>query len=156
MSWWSTFLLIYLLWIVFNWLAPLSVIALACRMSTASLPGEIIFTARQHKVRYYKTRLNGGYAFTVWCWPYKLVFIDEGFLHGAAPHLIRWVLAHELGHIVYGHTWRRWLYTVTGLILFKRYRWKLLHCEKEADKFADGLTGVPKVMLQATTKPVGV
>lgn len=137
----------YLLWVAFNWLAPLAVVRLFTPLSIAQLPGEILARANGIGVDYYKARLAQGLAFTVWSWPRKIVVINEDFLLYGKPSVIRFVLAHELGHIALGHTFKRWLAIVTFVYCLPFVRKWLKDHEYGADEYAEQLTGVSRSVL---------
>lgn len=142
-------LFLFLLWVLFNWLAPLVIKFTATRMHIGNVPPELLVKASMNKVQFYRAKLVQGYAFTVWCWPIRIVVIDEDFLKRAPADMVRFVLAHELGHILLGHTFRRWFSVVTGLWLFKGVRDYLAKQEESADKFAEELVGIPRAILSS-------
>lgn len=139
--------LVAALWLVFNWLAPLSLLVFAERMSIGRLPKNILDKARAHHVHYYVSKLVQPGAFTTWLgWKYAVV-IDRDFLQRAYPSQIRFVLAHELGHCALGHMKLRWLCTVTGLCLLPPVQRFLARKEEEADEFAEKLSGISRAVL---------
>jgi Zn-dependent protease with chaperone function len=136
------------LWVLFNFVAPFAVLKDAKRMTVANLPGEILYRANASKVRYYRAKLYGGAAFTVWSWPYKYIVMSDDFLKMAHPTAIRFVLAHELGHVVLGHTFKKWLAIVLLIGLIPPvHRW-IMRDEDRADEYAEQLSGVPRSVLR--------
>lgn len=134
-------------WLIFNWLAPLSLLAFAERMSVGRIPKNILDKANAYHVHYYIAKLVRPGAFTTWLgWKHAVVF-DRDFLQRAYPDQIRFVLAHELGHCALGHMKRRWFCTVTGLALLPAVRVYLEGKEEEADAFAEKLTGLSRLVL---------
>lgn len=121
-------------------------------MNVGNLPGEILYRANANRVRYYRAKLDRGFAFTVWSWPYRIVVINDDFLALSRPDIIRFVLAHELGHIVLGHSFARWISVVTGMALFPSVRRWLGRNEGDADEYAEQLSGVQRTALWGESK----
>lgn len=154
MSWWAILLLVLLLlWILFNWLSPLALLAFSQRMSIGRIPGEILARANKHNVSYYIANLSSrGYAFTTCLgWRYAVV-LDRAFLQQAQPAQIRFVLAHELGHCALGHVKLKIICVTTGLILLPFVRDRLKELEEAADEFASNLSGLPRDILRNPAK----
>lgn len=145
MTWWL--LAVLAVWLLFNWLAPLSLLAFAERMSVGRIPKNILDKADAYHVHYYVARLVRPGAFTTWLGWKHAVVLDRDFLQKAFPSQVRFVLAHELGHCALGHLKRRWFCTVTGLALLPAVREYLKGKEEEADIFAEKLTGLPRTVL---------
>lgn len=153
MMWWI--LGLATVWLLFNWLAPLSVLAFAEPLPLGRIPDDILRKAQAHRVRYYVSDLvqaskepnMKGLAFSTWLGWKHAVVLDRSFLRGAYPSQIRFVLAHELGHCALGHLKKRWLATVTGLCLLPAVRAHLEHNEEEADAWAEKLSGLSSRVL---------
>ena len=135
-------------WLVFNWLAPLAILLYCKPLGLGRIPGEILYRANAHRVSYYTARLDGGYAFSVWMGWRHAVVLDEAFMRHAPPVVIRFVLAHELGHCALGHLRWRWACAVTGAILLPWVRRWLAHAEGEADAWAESLSGISRTVLR--------
>ena len=145
MVWWIVLGLI--LWLIFNWLAPLSLLAFAERLSIGRIPRNILDKANAYHVHYYVAKLVRPGAFTTWLGWKHAVVIDRDFLQRAHPSQIRFVLAHELGHCALGHMKVRWLCTVTGFALLPPVQRFLRRKEEEADDFAEKLSGIDRAVL---------
>jgi len=129
-------------WIFFNWLAPWTLLAGAQPMSAGRIAPEIAAHARGLGVRLYVARLAAPGGFSVLAWPRQLVFFDHGSLARTPAWALRFLIAHELGHCALGHIRVRWLMTVTGLCLLPGARRRLRAMEREADAYAERLTGL--------------
>ena len=147
MSVWFVAGFLLILWLLFNWLAPLSLLATATRMSLGRIPKDILDRANAYHVHYYVAKLNGSAALSTWLGWKHAVVLDRDFLHHASPGRVRFVLAHELGHCALGHLKRRWLCTVTGLALLPVVSAYLRRKEEEADAYAETLSGLPRTVL---------
>lgn len=141
---WMLITLLLGVWLVFNLLAPYSVLAQAERISPGRLPAELLIWPKDKKVRFYMTTLSGGYGYSVWAPPFDIVVFDRVFFKRAPPTLIRYVVAHELAHFTLGHHRKRWFAVVTGLVMFPAVRRWLLRMEDEADVVAETRTGFPR------------
>lgn len=130
------------LWLLFNLLAPYTVLLRAERISWGRLPAALLTSVRDRKVRFYMMSLSGGYGYSVWAPPLNLVVFDRTFFARANPALIRYVVAHELAHFSLGHHRKRWLAVVTGLAFFPAVRRWLVRMEDEADRLAEKRTGL--------------
>lgn len=148
MTWTALALAAFAAWLVFNWLAPLSLTFFGLPLSTGRLPGEILYMANAHRVRYYTAKLRGGYAFSTWLGFSHAVFLSEDFMRSAPPAVVRFVLAHELGHCALGHLRWRWLCVVSGAILLPAVRRWLRRQEEDADAWAEALSGVPRSVIR--------
>lgn len=146
---------IFIIWLIFNFLAPLSLIRTATPMGIGRIPADILYRANAHKVRYYVDDLRAlnanGFAFSTWLVFRHAVVLDRNFLLHAPPEVIRFVLAHELGHCALGHLRQRYFLTVTGLILFPAIRRWLATKEHEADAWAEKLSCVHRSILRGST-----
>lgn len=129
-------------WIVFNWLAPFALLPRSEPMSIGRISPEVAARAKVLGVRLYTARLEKPGGFSVIAWPLTLVVFDKDSLSATPPWAWRFLVAHELGHCALGHLRTRWLFTVTGLVLLPAARRRLLAMEREADAYAEQLTGV--------------
>lgn len=147
MTWWLWLLVALSVWLLFNCLAPLSLLAFAEPMSLGRIPADILKAADAHKVKYFSANLVRGFAFTTWLGTSHAVVLSKRLLEQGYPTQIRFILAHELAHCILGHLRLRWLLTVTGLCLVppvaKWFRTK----EEEADFLAERLSGLPRSVL---------
>ena len=137
----TTVYLLVGLWVVFNTLAPYTVLLRAERISWGRLPAALLTAVQDRKVRFYMMSLSGGYGYSVWAPPLNLVVFDRAFFARANPALIRYVVAHELAHFSLGHHRKRWFAVVTGLALIPAVRRWLSRMEDEADVEAARRTG---------------
>ena len=128
-------------WLVFNWLAPLATLTKAERMSGGRIPQGMLDAGRRLRADFYLSRLARGPGFSAWVWPRHIIVLDRAFLGALTPEHIRFVMAHELGHVALGHLRTRWLFVVSGLILLPAARRRLLAHEEEADEYAVRMTG---------------
>ena len=133
--------ILVLLWIVFNLVAPYVVLLRAERIGWGRLPAELLMSAQDKKVKFYITSLKGGYGFSVWAPGMPLIVFDKGFFRGATPPLLRFVIAHEMGHFHQHHHIKRWMMVVTGLVLVPAVRRWLARMEDDADAEAARRTG---------------
>lgn len=139
---------LWALWAIFNWLAPLSILAFAQPLSYGRIPAEIMFHANAKRVKYYVVaNLARGYAFSTWLGWRHAVVLNKDFMQYGSPSQIRFVLAHELGHCALGHLKMRWLCVVTGAILLPQVRAYLKRQEDDADKYGEELSCVPRSVL---------
>lgn len=146
MIWWILGLLAA--WLLFNWLAPFSLLLNAERLSVGRIPRDILDKADAYHVQYYTANLLRRGAITTWLgWKYAVI-IDKTYMRNAAPAQFRYVMAHELGHCALGHTRSRWLATVTGACLIPPIKAFLQCKEDEADAFAEQLSGLPAAILR--------
>lgn len=145
--WWIV-LGVIVAWLLFNWLATLSLLALAEPLSIGRIPKDILDKANAYHVKYYTANLIQRGAITTWLgWRYAVI-IDKLYIRNAVPAQFRFVLAHELGHCALGHMRARWLATVTGLALLPAVDRYLKRKEDEADAFAEELSGLPREILK--------
>lgn len=142
------FLLLVLLWVAFNWAAPLTVLQEAQRVGLGRLPAEVIQRANAVHVYFYYAELSRGTALSLWSWPWQAVVLNKQFMLTAHPAQVRFVLAHELGHCALGHLRKRWLAAVCGIALLEApRRWLTCGDEDAADAYAEALTGLPRAIL---------
>lgn len=135
-------------WLLFNFLAPLSLLAFAEPMSLGRIPADILQAANAHKVKYYHAKLaHDGFAFSTWLGTRHAVVLSKSFLERGYPTQIRFVLAHELAHCILGHLRLRWLITVTGLVLLPPVKRWFATKEEEADLLGERLSGLPRAVL---------
>ena len=130
------------LWVAFNLLAPWAVLAYAEPLSLGRMPAQIADTVRQLGVRVYLAQLESPGGFSVIAWPRTVVVFDRASLSRQPAWALRFLMAHELGHCALGHLAERWWYTVTGLALLPAVQRRLQRMEREADRYAERLTGV--------------
>ena len=133
--------ILFIVWLVFNILAPYAVLTKSTPISIGRLPAELLMDVDHKKVKFYTSNLAAGYGYSVWAPPLNLIIFDKAFFSRASPALIRYVVAHELGHFTLGHHKKRWFCIVTGAVLFKGIRDWLLEMEEEADVIAVRRTG---------------
>lgn len=139
-------------WLVFNWLAPLSLLAFAEPMSVGRLPKDILEKANAYRVRFYIGKLPRSAALSSWLGWKHVVVMGRDFMAHASPAQVRFVLAHELGHCALGHLKRRWFCTVTGLALVPAVGRYLRAKEEEADAWAEELSGIPRGIMEPRQK----
>ena len=137
-----------LLWVLFNWAAPLAVLARAERLGLGRLPADLLRRPEARRVRFYLGSLRRSYGFSVWLWPWTVVVFDRRFFSGASGDLVRWVVAHELGHALRGDQVERWWAIVTGAVLLPAARRRLRWHETNADLYAIALTGLRRDMFE--------
>ncbi len=130
------------LWLALNLIAPYVVLLRAEKISWGRLPAELLMSKRDKKVRFYMTRLNNSYGYSVFSPLFlNLVVFDKNFFAHASPALIRFVVAHEMSHFHFNHHRKRWVMVVTGLVLVPAVKRWLLRMEDEADAEAAYRTG---------------
>ena len=133
---------VFALWLAFNWLAPFAVLASAERMSAGRVSETLAAEAARIGVRLYTAKLDRAGGYSVLAWPMKLVVFDRESLARTPAWAWRFLIAHELGHCALGHLRERWLLTVSGLVLLPAARRRLQEMEREADAYAERLTGL--------------
>ena len=141
------FLSLLAAWLLFNFLAPLSLLAFAQPMSLGRIPADILEAAKAHKVRFFDAHLARGLAFSTWLGTSHAVVLNRSLLERAYPAQIRFILAHELAHCQLGHLRLRWLLTVSGAILVPAVARWFRGKEEEADLLAERLSGLPRSIL---------
>ena len=139
-------LVVLVLWVLFNLAAGYAPLMLAERISPGRLPAELLSYADKTRVRFYVGHNVRSYAFNVWAPPHTAVVFDRTFFLNAGPDLIRFVIAHELGHAAARHHIKRWLAVVSGAALLPSVRAVLQRYERVADEYAERLTGLSKSM----------
>ena len=139
-------LLIALGWISVNVLASYAPIFLAERISPGRLPAELLARGEARNVRFYVSTHNQfSYAFSAWAPPFwTVVVFDQAFFRRASPELVRFVVAHELGHAARRHHQLRWAVVVSLLVALPWVRRWLERQEDAADAYATELTGLKK------------
>lgn len=143
MTWF--FLALVIAWIVFNIAASYAPLIVAERISPGRLPVELLARGEARYVRFYVGNNVSSYAFSSWAPPlWTVVVFDRAFFRKATPELVRFVVAHELGHAAAHHHIWRWFAVVTGLALFPAVRRMLARQEATADAYATFLTGFKK------------
>lgn len=136
-----TFAIVLVLWLLLNWLAPLTLLIDAKKMSLGRLPKELVDLSHEQKITFYTGKLTRGLGFSTSTWPRVFVVFDAEFMRHCTPSLTRFVIAHEIGHCVLGHLRERYLLTVSGFALLPAGKARLLAMENEADDYATKLTG---------------
>lgn len=132
-------------WVVFNVAASYAPLIIAERISPGRLPAELLALGEARYVRFYVGNNASSYAFSAWAPPlWTVVVFDRSFFRKASPELVRFVVAHELGHAASHHHIWRWFAVVTGLALFPAVRRMLARQEQTADAYATFLTGFKK------------
>ncbi len=134
------------LWVLFNFLSSYAPLMLAERISPGRLPAELLSYADKTRVRFYVGDNVCSYAYNVWAPPHTAVVFDREFWLQASPDMVRFVVAHELGHAAARHHIKRWLAVVSGAALLPSVRAMLQRHERMADQYAERLTGLPKSM----------
>lgn len=138
-----TFFLLLALWLLFNWVAPMATMVNTERISPGRLPRELFAADEARRVRFYLSALHGrGWGFSVWAAPWSVVVFDRAFFMTAPSDVVRYVIAHELGHHHLGHHWRRWWLVVFGVAFTPLGRRVLAGFEQAADLYAFRLTGL--------------
>ena len=141
---WFVFAL-FSMWLLFNVCASYAPLLLADRISPGRLPAELLKRDEARRVRFYVGDNRISYAFSAWAPPlWTVVVFDRAFFQRASPELVRFVVAHELGHAAAGHHVSRWFAVVSGAALFPAVRRWLSRQEETADHYATLLTGFKK------------
>jgi len=131
-----------LLWLTFNLASSYAPLLLAERISPGRLPAELLARGEARRVRFYVGETRISYGFSAWappCW--TVVVFNRQFFRRAPPELVRFVVAHELGHAAENHHVWRWFAVTSGAILFPFVRRALARQEETADAYALRLTG---------------
>mgnify|MGYP001561246926 CR=1 FL=1 len=142
----TAFLLILIfLWLAFNVAASYAPLILSERISPGRLPAELLKRQEARRVRFYIGSNRISYAFSAWAPPlWTVVVFDRRFFQRASPELVRFVVAHELGHAAAHHHIWRWFAIVSGIALLPAVRRRLARQEDTADNYATLLTGFKK------------
>lgn len=145
MSWAALALFLLGLWLLLNLVAPYSMLARAERCSPGRLPAELLKRGEARSVYFYVGPTAMSYAVSLWAPGLGAVVVfNADFFRRAPPDLVRWVVAHELGHAAHNHHIIRWLFICTGAVLFPWVRRELERHEQAADIYARLLTGIDK------------
>lgn len=140
MSW---FILVAVVgWVLANLAAPYAALLLAERISPGRLPAELLRRGEARGVQFYVASTTMSYGYS--CWAVgrgAVVVFNREFFRRATPELVRFVIAHELGHAAAHHHVWRFLVIVSGAVLLPPVRRLLLRHEVEADDYAEELTG---------------
>ena len=136
-------------WLLFNWAAPLASLYKAERLGLGRLPADLLQWPPAKRIRFYLGDLRHSYGFSVWMWPYTVVVFDRKFFSAASGDLIRFVVAHELGHARGKDHVQRWLAVVTGVALLPVMRRRFVKQELAADRYAIALTGFRRDQFRA-------
>ena len=136
------FVLALALWVVFNLLAPWTLLIKAEPLSPVRLPLDLAREAQRIRARLYSTRLARPGALSVLAWPWRLVLLDRDSLARMPAWALRFLVAHELGHCAAGHLAVRWWLAVSGLALLPVARWWVNEMERSADRYAERMTGL--------------
>lgn len=138
-------IVILVLWLGFNLLAPYAVLLRAEPISWGRLPAALLTQQRDKKVRFYMSTLRTSFGYSVWAPPgLHLVIFDRTFFAHASPAELRFVISHELAHFHQHHHQKRWMLVVTGLVLLPAVRRWLLQMEDDADVEAERRTGLSR------------
>lgn len=139
------FLILLAAWVLFNVAASYAPLILAERISPGRLPAELLKRREARRVRFYVGNNHSSYGFSAWAPPFwTVVVFDRRFFQRASPELVRFVVAHELGHAAAGHHVWRWFAVVSGAVLLPFIRRELDRQEAIADIYATFLTGFKK------------
>lgn len=136
------FFLALALWLAFNLLAPWSLLVAAEPLSLGRVPPDLAREAARLHARFYVARLARPGGLSVLAWPQRVVLLDRDSLALTPAWALRFLVAHELGHVALGHLAARWWLAVTGLALLPVARWWTGEMEREADRYAERLTGL--------------
>ena len=128
-------------WLALNWLSPLATLAAADPLSGGRVPAELLERARALRARFYVANLTRGPGFSAWVWPRYIIVLDRTFLSRLTPEHVRFVMAHELGHVALGHLRWRCLAMTSGAALLPLVRRRLEAHEAAADAYAELITG---------------
>lgn len=142
----TALIVVLVLWVAFNLLAPYAVLLRAEPISWGRLPAELLMQQRDKKVKFYISILSGSYGYSVFSPGLHLVVFDKNFFAHASPACIRFVVGHELAHFHLHHHQKRWVLVVTGLVLLPFVRKWLSRMEDEADAEAIHRTGLVREM----------
>ena len=137
-------LILAALWVLANLAASYAPLALSERISPGRLPVELLARGEARRVRFYVGETVASYAFSAWAPPWTVVIFNRRFFARATPELLRFVVAHELGHAAAGHHILRWVAVVSGAALLPAVRRALARQEDSADAYATRLTGFKK------------
>ena len=142
---WLTVIGFIVVWVAFNVAAAYAPLLLSERISPGRLPTELLARGEARRVRFYVGTCVSAYAFSSWAPPlWTVVVFDRRFFRQATPALLRFVVAHELGHAANGHHVLRWCAVVSGAALLPAVRRALARQEEQADAYATFLTGFKK------------
>lgn len=145
MTYSNSLLLLLLLWLLFNWLAPATVMMYGAeRLSLGRLPADLLRRTEAKRVRFYLGTCRRSYGYSVWVWPYTVVIFDRRFFTAASGDLVRFVVAHELGHVIHRDHVQRWWAVVTGVALLPIIKRRFEEQEQSADRYAIALTGLQR------------
>ena len=142
---WIVLAFVLFLWLAFNVAASYAPLLLAERISPGRLPAELLARGEARRVRFYVGANRMSYAFSAWAPPlWTVVVFDREFFRRATPELVRFVVAHELGHAAAHHHVWRWAAVVPGVALLPAVRRALARQDTTADAYATALTGFRK------------
>lgn len=144
----SWILFFMLLWLLFNWAAPFAVLARAEPLGLGRLPADLLKRPEAKRIKFYLGTLRRSYGFSVWLWPHTIVVFDRRFFAAASGDLVRFVVAHELGHALRGDHVERWWAIVSGAVALPAVRRRLAWHERNADYYATALTGFRRDMFK--------
>lgn len=85
-----------------------------------------------------------GFSFSAIFFTQRVICIDRTFLHHAPAAVVRFVIAHELGHHLFCHPERKALAYMTGLRVFPAVRRILDQFEEQANRWAEFQTGLAR------------
>lgn len=135
-------------WLLFNWAVPFATLVRAERLGLGRLPADLLKMPEAQRMRFYLGTLRRSYGFSVWLWPWTVVVFDRRFFAGASGDLVRFVVAHELGHAERGDHVARWWAVVTGVALLPAMRRRFVLHEVNADMYAIYRTGLRRDMFK--------
>lgn len=141
-------LLIIPLWLLFNWAAPFATLVNAEPLGLGRLPADLLKRPEARRIRFYLGTLRRSYGFSVWLWPWTVVVFDRRFFAAASGDLVRFVVAHELGHALHRDHVQRWWAIVTGAVMLPVVRRRLVQHEHNADYYAMMLTDLRRDMFK--------
>ena len=124
-------------------LAPTALTWAACRLMLAGTVeiggGEIRIYAKEFDERSPKA------AYSVWMPGRQAVVLNARYVREATKEQLRYVMAHEVGHLRLGHARRHFLRAALGYGLFVRASQATLErFEQEADAYATMVTGMQR------------
>ena len=124
-------------------LAPTAFTWAACRLMLAGAleigGGRIAIYAKEFDARSPKA------AYSVWMPGLQAVVLNTRYVREASREQIRYVMAHEVGHLRLGHARRHFLRACAGYGLVVRASQATLErFEQEADAYASAVTGMSR------------
>jgi Zn-dependent protease with chaperone function len=137
-----TFLIVLALWLLFNELAPLSLLTRARQLKGDQWWRSVRQAIPVKRVSFWATTARyRGSAFTFQCFCWRFVVIDEVLLSQFPGEEVEAIIAHELAHCALGHPRKRWLAIVSGAIFLKPVADWSMRFEIQADGYAMRVVG---------------